>query len=225
MPLFQWRSAMALKLFGRTKKLERKVDEFLDVVGDSSLSFQQAIDCYLDSGVSDRFEERLKQITDLERRGDELEHSVEMEMYSETLIPDARSDVLKLMESLDGIVNTFKSVLFYFATETPTIPEELKSKYRELTALSTASVEDVVVAVRAFFRDPDSVKDHLHKVRFHEHEADTVVTRLRSDIFKLDIQLAEKIHLRFFAERIVWISDMAEEVADNLAIYVVKRNI
>ncbi len=216
---------MALKLFGRTKKLERKVDEFLDVVGDSSLSFQQAIDCYLDSGVSDRFEERLQQITDLERRGDELEHSVEMEMYSETLIPDARSDVLKLMESLDGIVNTFKGVLFYFATERPAIPEELKSNYRELTALSTASVDDVVVAVRAFFRDPDSVKDHLHKVRFHEHEADTVVTRLRSDIFELDLHLAEKIHLRFFAERIVWISDMAEEVADNLAIYVVKRNI
>ena len=155
---------MALKLFGRTKKLERKVDEFLDVVGDSSLSFKQAIDCYLDSGVSERFEERLQQITDLERRGDELEHSVELEMYSETLIPDARSDVLKLLESLDGIINTFKGVLYYFATERPEIPEELKPNYRELTALSTASVDDVVVAVRAFFRDPDSVKDHLHKV-------------------------------------------------------------
>lgn len=216
---------MALKLFGRTKRLERKVDEFLDVVGDSSLSFQQAIGCYLDSGVSERFEERLQQITDLERRGDDLEHSVELEMYSETLIPDARSDVLKLMESLDNIVNTFKGVLFYFATESPNIPEDLKPMYRELTALSSASVHDIVVAVRAFFRDPESVKDHLHKVRFHEQEADTLVTRLRSDIFKLDLQLAEKIHLRFFAERIVWISDMAEEVADNLAIYAVKRNI
>ena len=83
-----------------------------------------------------------------------MEHSVELEMYSETLIPDARSDVLKLLESLDGIINTFKGVLYYFATERPEIPEELKPNYRELTALSTASVDDVVVAVRAFFRDP-----------------------------------------------------------------------
>ena len=31
--------------------------------------------------------------------------------------------------------------------------------------------------------------------------------------------------LRFFAERIVWISDMAEEVADKLTIYAIKRTI
>ena len=216
---------MALKLFGRTRRLERKVDEFLDVVGDSSLCFKQAVDCYLESGVSERFDERLTQITELESRGDELEHSVELEMYSETLIPDARSDVLKLMESLDAITNAFKGVLFYFATETPEIPDDLKASYRELTGLSTAAVDDLLIAVRSFVRDPDSVKDHLHKVRFHENEGDTVVTRLRRDIFKRDMQLAEKIHLRFFAERIVWISDMAEEVADDLSIYVVKRNI
>jgi uncharacterized protein Yka (UPF0111/DUF47 family) len=69
------------------------------------------------------------------------------------------------------------------------------------------------------------VKDHLHKVRYHEKEADKIVTNLRRDIFGRDVGLAEKIHLRFFAERIVWISDMAEDVADDLAIYAIKRSI
>ena len=46
---------------------------------------------------------------------------------------------------------------------------------------------------------------------------------MRRSIFAKDLHLAEKIHLRFFAERIVWISDMAEDAGDDLAIYAIKR--
>ncbi|MEM7172753.1 MAG: DUF47 family protein [Pseudomonadota bacterium] len=217
---------MALQLFGRTKKLERQVDEFLDIVADSGLTFEQAISAYLSEGhESQRFTAKIDQIVQLETRADHIGNAVELEMYSETLIPDARGDVLKLLESLDAIVNAFKGILFYFLTETPAIPEDLKGSYKDLSELTTRSVSDLVIAVRVFFRDPKGIKDHLHKVRYHEKEADQVVTELRQAIFKRDIHLAEKIHLRFFAERIVWVSDMAEDVADNLAIYAVKRNI
>ncbi|MDX1400972.1 MAG: DUF47 family protein, partial [Kiloniellales bacterium] len=135
---------MELTLFSRTKRLERKVDEFLDVLGDSALCFEQAISSYLEYGPSPRFDERLDQITELEARGDNLEHSVELEMYGETLIPDARSDVLTLLESLDGIINAFKGVLYYFATETPAIPDQLKGSYKELAGLSCAAVDETV---------------------------------------------------------------------------------
>lgn len=216
---------MALKLFGRTKELERQVDEFLDVLADSALTFRKAIHIYLKSGASTDFMEKVEQIVELETRGDHLTNSVELEMYRETLIPDARGDVLSLLESLDAIINAFKGVLWYFATETPAIPDDLKPRYDELSELTCVSVESLVVASRSFFRDPQSVKDHLHKVRYHEKEADKIVTNLRRDIFGRDVGLAEKIHLRFFAERIVWISDMAEDVADDLAIYAIKRSI
>ncbi len=216
---------MALKAFGRTRRLEKRVDEFLDVTADSAITFRHAIDYYLESGTSARFEEKLEQIGTLENRGDDLGSSIELELYTETLIPDARSDVLKMLESLDNIVNACKGVLWYFATERPDVPEGLKVSYRELTELTTNSVDAVVVAARSFLRDPGSIKDHLHKVRYYEKEADKVVTRLRHDIFNLEIGLAEKIHLRFFAERIVWISDMAEDVGDNLAIFAVKRSL
>ena len=216
---------MALQLFGRTRNLERQVDEFLDVLADSALTFRNAIDTYLKAGPLEKFGEKVEQIVELEARGDHLTNSVELEMYRETLIPDARGDVLSLLESLDAIINAFKGVLWYFATETPNIPDDLKPQYAELSELTCSGVESLVVAARSFFRDPPSVKDHLHKVRYHEKEADKLVTSLRRDIFSRDLQLAEKIHLRFFAERIVWISDMAEDVADDLAIYAIKRNL
>ena len=216
---------MAVQLFKRTKQLELKVDEILDLVSQSAMAFEQAIDGYLSEGIGPRFNQRLDQMVTLETRGDKLGLAVELQMYSETLIPDARGDVLTLLESLDRIIDSFKGVLFYFATEAPEIPDDLRQDYGELAKLSCAAVEALVLAARAFFRDVQTINDHLHKVHYYEKDADVLVTKIRRGIFQHELPLANKIHLRFFAERIVWISDMAEDVADKLAIYAIKRTI
>ena len=50
-------------------------------------------------------------------------------------------------------------------------------------------------------------------------------TPLKRNIFASDLDLAHKIHLRYFALNVELVSDRAEEVADRLAIYAIKRNI
>ncbi len=95
---------MAVQLFKRTKQLELKVDEILDLVSQSAMAFDQAVESYMNEGISARFEQRLDQMVSLESRGDDLGLAVELQMYNETLIPDARGDVLTLLESLDGII-------------------------------------------------------------------------------------------------------------------------
>lgn len=214
---------MAISLFGRTRLLESEIDEFLDVLGDANLTFKQALSLYLQDGKSERFTEKLHQVGDLETRGDELRRKILTDMYAETLMPDARGDILKLLESLDQIVNKFEEVLWYFETEFPDIPEGFRAGYQELAGLSHAGVEALILASRAFFRDAPAIKDHMHKVLYYESEADEVVTRLKGEIFASDLPLPNKMHLRFFAERIVWIADLAEDIADELSIYAIKR--
>jgi len=214
-----------MHLFNRTRQVEEWIDELLDIVSEAGLSFREAIRLYRDNGADERYEQRLDQLTRYETKGDELRRSVEQALYRETLIPDARRDVLQLLEELDDIINKYLEVLWYFSIETPEIPDELKESYTVLTDQSTAATECLVLASRAFFRDPATINDHLHKVRFYESEADRSVTRLRQHIFAMDLPLCRKIHLRFFAERIVWISDLAEDVTDQLTIYSIKRSV
>jgi predicted phosphate transport protein (TIGR00153 family) len=214
---------MAISLFGRTKQLESEIDEFLDVLGDANLAFKQALGLFFQENKSERFTEKLHQVGVLESRGDELRRKILTNMYAETLMPDARGDILKLLESLDDIVNKFEETLWYFETEVPDIPEEYHAAYQELADLSCAAVEALILASRAFFRDAPAIKDHMHKVLYYESESDEVVTKLRGAIFASDLALSSKIHLRFFAERIVWIADTAEDIADELSIYAIKR--
>jgi predicted phosphate transport protein (TIGR00153 family) len=214
---------MAINLFGRTRQLEGEIDEFLDILGDANLTFTQALSLYLQGGKSERFTDKLHQVSDLETRADDLRRKILTDMYAETLMPDARGDILKLLESLDNIINKLEEALWYFQTEVPDIPEEFHATYQELADLSCAAVEALILASRAFFRDAPAIKDHMHKVLYFEKESDEVVTKLRGEIFASDLPLPNKIHLRFFAERIVWISDLAEDIADELSIYAIKR--
>ena len=215
---------MAIKLFGRTRRMIGDIDDFLTLLSESAMGFQEAVITYLNQGASERFDERLKQVSESESRADELRRTIERNMYAEMLMPDTRGDILKLLESLDDIINKFEETLWYFSSEKPQIPEDLREEYKELLIPTTACVEALVLASRSFFRDVGTVSDHLHKVRFYEKEADQVIGRLKNDVFSRDLSLAEKIHLRFFAERIVWISDSAEDVADELMIYAIKRS-
>lgn len=214
---------MAIKLFGRTQKLIGEIDDFLTQLSESAMTFREAIRTYLSQGASERFHERLSQVSESESRADQLRRNIQRDMYTETLMPDARGDILSLLESLDEIINKLEETLWYFSSEKPDIPEDLREEYDNLLTPTADCVDALVLAARAFFRDADSVNDHLHKVHYHEKEADQVIGRLKNEIFSRDLSLAEKIHLRFFAERIVWISDMSEDVADQLSIFAIKR--
>ncbi len=212
-----------VRLFQKTKMLETQVDEFLSIVSESGLLFKEAIRLYLDDRFDD-FEDRRNSVNNLERRGDDLRREIETQLYSNTLIPESRGDVLGLLESLDNITNTAKQTLLEFSIERPAILPELKQDYSELADCGVQAVEALVMATRAFFRDTQAVKDHLHKVMFYEKEADRIAEKLRRKIFSANLDLGQKNHLRYITHHIGYLSDRAEDVADRLAISTIKRS-
>ena len=211
-------------LFKPTKQLESQIDEFLDAVSQGAIVFIQGIKNYLE-GDKENFTDRLANIGKLESNADKLRRTIENRLYTQTLIPEHRGDVLGLLESTDNIIDTMKETLNQIDIECPFIPEELSKGFLELAEMSVQSSESLVCAARAFFKDVKSVKDHLHKVYFYEKEADRLGNKIKKEAFQLDIDLSMKFHLRYFALHIQEVSDKAEDVADRLAIYTIKRTI
>ena len=139
------------------------------------------------------------------------------------LIPDSRGDVLGLIETSDEIFSLFKNSLWSFSNETPKIGEDLIAGYRRLTNMVVKAVDELTSGCRAFFISPHLVTSYTAKVTLYEKEADKIGAVLKTDIFSLDIELTEKIHLREFVDCIDCIADHAEDVADRLSIYAIKR--
>ena len=210
-------------MFKRTKELETQIDQFCDKVDQGAMSFKLGIRAYLDDNFP-AFEDKLKQVNELESQADTLRRDVERRLYEQTLIPESRGDVLGLLENMDTILNKSEGAMWQFAIEKPDIPTEFRTDYRDLVEAAVAAVDALVSASRAFFRGQAEVTDHMHKVMFFEKEGDKISTRLKMAIFAGELDLARKAQLRNFVEHVDDIADTAEDVADRLAIYSIKRS-
>lgn len=217
--------APSLQLFRRTRQIEQQLDSFFDKLSESSVVYRLAVRVYLKEGANEEFEERLARVTTLESEADDLRRDIETQLYSNTLIPDSRGDVLGLVETVDQMMTKFIGSLWAFSIEKPDIPEEFRPGFKKLTNMSVKAADELGLGARAFFRNPHDVPAYNHKVQLYEKEADIISSALKREIFGSDLDLAQKLHLKSFVEGIDSIADIAEDVADRLAIYSIKRTV
>ena len=210
--------------FGRTKALELKVDTFLDVVATGMLAMQQGMVAYLEDGA-EGFERQLAQVSELEARADEISRDVETALYTYSLLPDHRGDVLEVLEHIDDLMDLAKAIMQKFEIEIPRIPEEFRPGYHEVLRHSVHAADHAIAAARCYFRDPGRVRDDLNKVDFYESEADAAARRLKMAVFRSDLGMARKQHLRYFAENVESLSDIADDAAALLAIATIRRSV
>jgi uncharacterized protein Yka (UPF0111/DUF47 family) len=125
------------------------------------------------------------------------------------------------------VIDTAEMVMARFSIEKPKVWPELKEDFLELTSASVKCVFELVAASRAFFMEITKVSDSLVQVHFWEHEADKIEERIMRKAFEGNFidKLSQKVHMRYFAERISLLADEAEDVADRLDIYTIKRSI
>jgi len=213
------------KLLSRTKRLEIQIEEFLDKVTESTELFSIAFKVYLAEGVDTQFEEFMNKIQTTEREGDELRRQIETELYERTLIPDLRSDVIWLIENMDKLTNTCKANLFRLSIQQPEIPDKLRATYIELIDITIDCVDKVVFTARNFFEDHESVADLAREVALLETKADEVSSPLQRRIFDSDLDLSQKMQLRYFVEHFDELANQSEDIADQLAISAIKRRI
>jgi uncharacterized protein len=212
--------------YSKSKQLEGEIDGYLDKVATAGLIFNEGVKAYV-NGKTDKFEKNFRDITALESNVDDIRRDIKHKLYTYMLIPESRGDVLGLLETLDDIVDICEKVLEQFSIETPNIREFLKNDFIELAELSSKAVDEVVKGARAFFVEIAMVSNYVNKVHFFEHEADDIEEQLKRKAFTCtEIErFSEKVHMRYFAEKIADVSDVAQSVAERLSVYAIKRRI
>ena len=104
-----------LSMFSDTKKLEKDIDEFVNILSEVGLAFKSIVRRYLSHSTDENFENLIEKVTDMESRADTITKEIEHALYEETLIPDARSDVLRLLEHLDEVIGMYQGNCYHFS--------------------------------------------------------------------------------------------------------------
>ncbi len=206
----------------KTIKLENQIDEYLDYVVKGGLIFKLGVKCYLENQDVE-FENYLTELRKIEEKADDLRRNIEIKLYARTLIPESRGDVLGLLESCDKVLNTTTDTLLQFSVEIPQIVPALKQDFLELGDIAINCLENTVSGIRSYFKNIDAVRDYINKVQFYKKETNKMAEKIKRNIFRTELALSQKIHIRYFAYHIELISENSEDVCDRLSIATIKR--
>lgn len=209
----------------RTRALENKIDSFHDKMIEAAAVFRKSIQIFLYTENSNEYKAVNRQIKVIEHEADKLRRDIENDLYSENLLPNLQADILQLVESLDKINNQFDDVIYKFYIEQPEIPQKFHRKLIDLCHQVADCAENMAIASRAFFKDLSTVRDYSHKVYIMEQESDSTYNDLKKAIFASDMELANKLQLDLLITEVADIADIAEDCADELLIFTLKRDI
>lgn len=213
-------------LYKNVKQLVFDIDEFIDTVEQGVLVFKEGVTNYV-KGEKASFADKIERIDNLEARADKLQRKIDDEFYRHSLLPQNAGDIETLVDKIDEIIDIAKDNLYQFDDELPFIPKEVRLDFIRLADTSSESALSLFPAARTFFREPNKVKEMLSKVYFYEKEADKISRSIKRKLFHdmKDLELSQKIHLRYFALHIETVSDKAEGLADMLSILALKMNL
>lgn len=212
-------------LFKRTRDVELKIAEFLTNIIHGGFLFSAGMEKYFDKGPGDEFIDIRNQVSSFEAKNDDLRRAVEIQLYVQMILPDVRSDILKLLEGCDSVINAYEENLIALSVEQPKIPKEMHDDIMNMVKTTLECVNALIVSARCFFSGIP-LEEYTKQVSFMEHQIDVMAEDLKRSVF-LDkkINLAHALQLKQFIYAIERISDMSEDVADKVSIMSVKHSL
>jgi predicted phosphate transport protein (TIGR00153 family) len=159
------------------------------------------------------------QVVALESDADHIKHELRDVLFSGAFLPNIRSDVYRLVDSVDKVANKAETTSHFIVNQRPQVPEQFQSELLRIYSLCFECYTELRVGLRCFFKpkgEMESLRVHAARVGELETEVDNLQAELTRSIFESDMDLGQKVHLSKLLELVARIADSAEDAADEL---------
>lgn len=206
-------------VFGKGKKVEENIFNYLDVIRKEKEVFFKYISEYIQFNKLKHSKKKSTSVHFYESKADDLKRKIEIDLYSKSLLPEFRGDIIRLMERLDKLPNKCQSIIYMISLQKMKIPKKIKTSLLELVKINIKTIDEVYQLISALFRDPKRVQDYYKKIDQIESSSDKKEREIIAVIFSLDsIDKADCILLKELVLEIGSISDYGERIADMVTI-------
>lgn len=210
----------------KQKKIEAQLVQYRQEVATCVAGFDDAIKSYCKNPDRVQLEKNFLEVHRAESRADDLRREVEVLMYSKSIFPESRGDILGLLEALDKVPNQAEATLQMILTQHIDIPGEFHNLILQLVDICHLCVNALMDAAEKLFSDFTNAMIAIGKVDELESAADHIEAELTEQIFvSTELEGVQKILLRDLVVKIGSMSDRAENAGDRIRIIVAKRSV
>ncbi len=209
----------------KQKKVESLLEEYRQKVSLCLEQFEKTFREYFDNDDRDILKQNLIAVSRSESSADDIRREIEVMMYSKSMFPESRGDILGLLEAMDRIPNQAEHVTISLHNQHIWVRQEYKEQIINLIGICLRCVNAMIDGVSKLFTDFTNATVAVGKIDELESEADLAENALIEHIFSTDMDGFNKILLRDLVQHIAAISDRAENVGDRIRLIVAKRSI
>lgn len=207
-----------MMIFRKEKAARSLILEHIAATHDCVAEARAVLEDYL-AGERSSMQQRALNVKTFEHRGDALKHQIRAVLHEGAFLPRVRSDVHGLVEGIEAIAGAAERTAQFVVWQSPAVPEAFETDLMEVFSQCVACFHELRKALTEFFETKGDVASlHRHAGRVSELESaiDALQAALTRKIFNSERELAEKMHLNQLLQYIAAISDLAENVADDL---------
>ncbi len=206
--------------FGKKEaKTEKLILDHIKAVGRVVTTLEGTI---LDYCRDKKFKKQAIEVEALESAADGIRREIEMSLYDGAFMPVQRGDYARLVESVDKVANQCEEVSQFLRLTRPELdPDSIEGLKQivEATVRCFAHVPSMFVN----FDKGREVMELAHWVEEEEQAVDEIFEKTIRKLFKSDLDLAKKLHIKLLLDRVAAVTNRIEDASDRFQVIVATR--
>lgn len=214
-----------IKLFKESDKLEVNLVDLTELVGKCMANSLEALFLYLEEGESHEVKVLIDTVHEYESKADKLRREIITSILDGRLMPNTRSDILNLVESIDDIADFSEDIIDEI------IFLRLKFTYldldraRQMQELLLEQFEKLTDGLKLLFIEMNQALVYARQLEEIESKLDDIEEEMIREIGQnQELDAAEKLSHRNLIKNISDLADIIEKVGDVMEVIVSVRN-
>ena len=209
----------------KQKEIQSQISEYCKSVTECMDSFQEAVKQYCSNSDRHAAKDSFAEVHKTESKADDIRREIEVMMYSKSLFPESRGDIMGLLEAMDRVPNQAEDAIRMIWNQYVVIPEKYSEELLTLVDVCCRAASAMVDSAEKLFSDFTTAAVAVGKIDELESEGDRIEAELIEKVFSEKNDSISTIVFRDFIKCVGQISDRAENVGDRIRIIVAKRTV
>jgi len=216
-----------MAIFKKEKEVIELIIKHADTVEECLAVSLQTLQSYIQDYLTNA-KKLAHKSDDIETKADIIRRQIRDKLYYGAYMPILREDIFRLVVTLDNVANAAETCCDVFLNQRPAVPKKFKSDFEKIIDASLGVGKPLKHAVLCYLQGicPIEVsRQHSKDIGLSESKVDAMERKLTKKIFSSSLKYSHKNHLRLCLEKIVDVSDRAEDSSEQLDIVILKSMI
>jgi uncharacterized protein len=214
------------KFFGRENIVEKHSKEHVKLVHECVYKLKDLM-VHFYNNEFDLLAGEVEEISEIERKADEIRRKMEIEFYHGAFLPFDREDRIILAELVDGVADMTQETAYEICLSKIKFPETFEEDFSWLIDSVGDTISLLKECIEMLDVDLGAALSKAHEVEKKEEMADKIERKIIKNLYEShrnkEFGILTLIELKSIAVKLGNIIDRAEDASDRVLIIVAKR--